>query len=98
MGTDSMDFVELATMEPAHPARREIDGHRDDVRERQELADTGAPARCQRAGRGGQGPRDTKISFLTLARFSAPGHKPPLAIVSFLATQLVILAPLAAKS
>ena len=40
------------------------------------MADTGSPAKRQEADLGNQEPRDTKVSFLALARPSAPGHKP----------------------
>ena len=40
------------------------------------MADTGSPAKRQQADLGGQGPRDTKVSFLALARLSALGSRP----------------------
>jgi len=49
-------------------------------RQRRLMADTGSPAKRQQADLGGQGPRDTKVSFLTLAWLSAPGHNRPLVI------------------
>ena len=39
------------------------------------MADTGPSATRQRADLSGQGPRDTKVSFMTLARLSAPRHQ-----------------------
>lgn len=57
------------------------------------MADTGSPAKRQQADLGGQGPRDTKVSFLTLARLSAPGQKLAVVTGSLQAARQVVAEP-----
>lgn len=59
--------------------RHEAAGHG-----RLQMADTGSPAMRHQADLGRQGPRDTKVSFLALARLSVPSQKRPLTNVGFL--------------
>ena len=63
------------------------------IGERQLLAGTGSPARRQQADLGGQGPRDTKVSFLTLARLSAPGQQPTLPTSCYRAVSFIASLP-----
>lgn len=54
---------------------KSIDPRQAAGRQRLLLADTGSSAKRQQADLGGQGPRNTTVSFLAQARLSAPGHE-----------------------